>query len=103
MVPMGPVEWLRYKDKPRGVHTDVSKVRDFLSIFLNFFKGSPTASGTQNPAIQWKPVPSRTQAHSQHLVTTSSKVGILTFQLCYNTLRQNLREYLENLKYDYRT
>ena len=27
----------------------------FSSIFKIFFKGSPTASGTQNPAIQWKP------------------------------------------------
>ena len=84
MVPMGLVEWLRYNDKPRVMNTDTRKTRGFIENFQQYFKkfikGSPTASGTQNPAIQWKPAPSRTQTHSQHQVTTSSKVGLLTFQ-----------------------
>ena len=67
MVLMGPVEWPWYNDKPGGMNTDTRKTRGFIENFKQFFKiffiGSPTASGTQNPAIQWKPAPSRTPAH----------------------------------------
>ena len=110
----GPVVWLRCHGIPRRKNTGDSllwRVRNFKEItgvlvkiystFLNFFKCSPTASGTQNPAIQWKPAllqgPSSLSTPYNHL----PKVGLLTFQ-CLNTLRQNLQEYLENFKYDYR-
>ena len=113
----GPVVWLRCHGKLRGMNTGDSiqgesvefqrNIRGFtenLFKILSFFLKVPLLplvpktlpfSGNQHSP--------RAPAQSQHHTTTSSKVGLLSFQFIFNTLRQNLQEYLENFKYGYRT